>query len=411
MVSRRGLLVGGAAAGLLAACNRADAKEFVAVDGAEVSTAEAARHGGPVVPLQLRATAGQVDLGGVAVETWSYGGRIPGAPLRVTAGQQVNATVANGLPAQTSVHWHGVALRNDADGVPHVTQAPIAPGGEYAYRFTAAHPGTYWLHPHAGTQLDRGLYALFIVDDPREPLSYDDEWVVVLDDWLDGVAGNPDDTLARLRRGMMHGGMHAMATSVLLGGDAGDVTYPHYLLNGRVATNPEVYQAKPGTRVRIRIVNAGGDTAFRVALGGHTMTVTHTDGFAVRPRETDALLIGMGERYDVLVTLGAGVFPLVALAEGKNANALGLVRTGGGDPPPTSIRPTELDRRIATYQQLKANEATALTPGQPARSIRLELTGSMMGYDWGFNGHRFDHAKPAATPLPCPKANASGSIS
>jgi FtsP/CotA-like multicopper oxidase with cupredoxin domain len=301
----------------------------------------------------------------------------------VNAGDQVKATLVNRLPAETSVHWHGIALRNNADGVPHVTQAPIAAGAEYTYQFTAAHPGTYWFHPHIGTQLDRGLYAPLIVQDPHEPLVYDDEWVVVLDDW---PVRDPDDILAELRKGMMGGGMHAMRSSVLLGGDAGDVDYPFYVLNGRTAADPQVYQAKPGQRVRIRFINAGADTAFRVAIGGHVMTVTHTDGFPVAPIDTDALLIGMGERYDVLITLGDGVFPVVAVAEGKGASAFGLIRTGAGAPPTAAVRLPGLQRRIAATRQM--------SPLRPWRSrnratlVRLELTG-MMGYDWGFNGRRF----------------------
>ena len=86
-----------------------------------------------------------------------------------------------------------------------MTQSDVAAGGEQVYEFTAAHPGTYWFHPHHGTQLGRGLDAPLIVEDPDEPLAYDDEWVVVLDDWLDEVTGTPDEVLAELKQGM--GGM------------------------------------------------------------------------------------------------------------------------------------------------------------------------------------------------------------
>ena len=82
-------------------------------------------------------------------------------------------------------------------------------------------------------------------------------------------------------------------------GAAGDVTYPHYLVNGRVPADPQVFEAKPGQRVRIRLINAASDTVFTVALGGHELTVTDTDGYAVQPERVGALYIGMGERYDV----------------------------------------------------------------------------------------------------------------
>src|SRR6185436_18369779 len=94
-------------------------------------------------------------------------------------------------------------------------------------------------------------------------------------------------------------------------------------------------------------------TAFRVAVGGHRMRVTHTDGYPIEPADTDTLLIGMGERYDVLVTLADGVFPLVALAEGKDAAGLALLRTGAGGAPEASVRPGELDGRLVAYRNLR----------------------------------------------------------
>lgn len=403
MLTRRTLLRGGlaaAAATTLTACGGEDkpATAFVSPDGDEVRATEARRKPGATREFRLAAATGLVDLGGLTVSTWAYGGVVPGKEIRVKAGEVVRATLINRLPRETSVHWHGLALRNDADGVPHVTQAPVAAGGEHVYEFTAAHAGTYWLHPHHGTQLDRGLYAPLIVEDPSEPLQYDDEWTVILDDWLDGIDGrSPDAVLAELRKGMDMSGMdmgagHGMmgASSYLLGGDAGDVTYPHFLINGRLATAPTSYQAKPGTRVRIRFINAGGDTAFRIAIGGHRMTVTHTDGFPVQPVHTDALLVGMGERYDVLVTLDSGVFPLVALAEGKQAAAFALLRTAGGTVPAGSVRPAELNGKLVAYRNLKPTDPVRLPAKAPDRTIRWELTGGMHRYDWGFNGKPYD---------------------
>ncbi|WP_066944518.1 multicopper oxidase family protein [Microtetraspora fusca] len=429
----------GAGGALLTACSRAgESTAFVQPTGAEVRAAEAARRPGPVREFGLIAQEGRADLGGPVVRTWMYGDRLPGEPIRVRAGEVVRARLTNRLPQETTVHWHGLALRNDADGVPDVTQPPVPAGGELVYEFTAAHPGTYWFHPHHGPQLDRGLYAPLIVEDPDEPLGYDEEWVVVLDDWLDGVSGTPDEVLAELvsMANMDHGGMsmdhtldngatapdgdqggghgghgdmamptpspsasasskwpHMMmnAESDLLGGDAGDVYYPHFLVNGRVAAAPETRTARPGSRLRIRLINAGGDTAFRVAIGGHAMTVTHTDGYPVVPVETDALLIGMGERYDVLVTLKDGVFPLVALAEGKRAVARALVRTSAGArAPEADARPAELDGRLVSYDALVPTDAVRLPGKTPDRTITLALTGSMAKYDWAINGRKYD---------------------
>ena len=186
------------------------------------------------------------------------------------------------------------------------------------------------------------------------------------------------------------------ARSSLLGGDAGDVRYPWYLINGRVRTAPRTFTARPGQRARIRFINAAADTAFRVALGGHAMTVTHTDGYRLVPVRADALLIGMGERYDVEITLGDGVFPLTALAEGKNATALALVRTGFGEPPPAHIRPAELHGPLARYGTLHPAPSVRLPPRPPDVTYRLRLTGGMARYDWGINGQALDMARPGA---------------
>ncbi len=350
-------------------------------------------------------TAGKVDLGGPVVQTWSYDGVVPGPVIRVSKGDILRAAFTSRLPQPTSVHWHGVALRNNMDGT-LVTQQPIQPGAGFTYQFRIDEPGTYWYHPHIGTQQDRGLYGMLIVDDPAEPGAYDQEWLVVIDDWIDGVRGyTPDKVLALLKRGMSgmdsSGSMGSMgsksgsgvvlsgASSPLLGGDAGDVRYPGYLINGRVATAPHVFTGRPEQRVRIRILNAGGDTAFRVALGGHVMTVTHTDGHPCQPVATQALLLGMAERYDVLVTLHDGVFPLVAHAEGKNATALAAVRTGAGPMPSPGVRPAELAGVLRGYSRLRPAAAAVPQARQPDMVSRQELTGSMGTYDWGFNGRMY----------------------
>lgn len=406
--SRRTLLRAGlvAGAGLLAGCDPSDPDPavhhsfspapggppgFVAPGGAEVAAAEAARRPGRVRDFRLTATAGQVDLGGRTVRTWSYDGRIPGPPIRVTAGEVVRATLVNRLPAETSLHWHGIALRNDADGVPHLTQPPVAAGAEHTYEFTAARPGTYWFHPHTGAQLDRGLYAPLLVDDPGETIQYDAEWTVVLDDWLDGVAGTPDAALAKLQDKGGHGEQGGEGSSEVLGGPGGDVTHPNHLLNGRLPTAPQTFQARPGSRLRLRLINAGGDTAYRVALGGHKLTVTHTDGYPVEPLEAEALLLGMGERYDVLVDLKDGVFPLVALAEGKKGAAFGLIRTGGGRAPAPKVRPAELAGHLAGYHELVPAAPVRLAEREPDQVIQMELTGGTTGYTWGFNGRSLTH--------------------
>jgi FtsP/CotA-like multicopper oxidase with cupredoxin domain len=397
-------LAGVVAVGGLAACSNTGAGPTpVGPRSAAVAEAERARRvaGRSTVTARLTPRPVTLDLGGRTVRTWAYGDQLPGPLLRATAGDLLKVTVDNQLPTDTSVHWHGIALRNDMDGVPHITQDPIAAAGSFAYEFVAPHPGTYFYHPHTGLQLDRGLYGVLVIDDPAEPGAYDDEWVVVLDDWVDGTGRTPDDVLAELTRsggGMGHGSMGGMGGSMsspLLGG-AGDVDYPYYLVNGRTPDAPHQFTARPGQRIRIRFVNAGTDTAFRVAIGGHRMTVTHSDGFPVTPLTTDAFLIGMGERVDVTLTLGDGVFPLVASAEGKGGRGRALVRTGGGGVPSADATVSELGRQVLLGTDLTAVETVRLPDGEVDRRHDVALGGSMSRYRWTINGRTF----PDASPLP-----------
>ncbi|MEV5766768.1 multicopper oxidase family protein [Micromonospora sp. NPDC052213] len=427
-ITRRRLLAGIAGtvgvagtAGAAAWAGGAFDARLVAPNGGLVARTEAARRraGSRTVSATLNPRPVTLDLGGPTVSTWGYADSGSGPLIRARAGDLLRVEVTNSLPVSTSVHWHGIALRNDMDGVPGLTQDPIPAGGRHTYEFTAPDPGTYFYHPHSGVQLDRALYGVLVIDDPDESGRYDEEWVVVLDDWVDGTGRTPDDVLASLqsmgghgdmngRSGMNHGDMGGMPmgdmsgmtmdgmetmVSPLLGG-AGDVAYPHYLINGRIPAAPATMTGRPGQRVRIRLVNAASDTGFRVALGGHRLTVTHTDGFPVAPTVTDALVLGMGERADVTVDLGDGVFPLVAAAEGKAGQALALVRTGPGGTPPSAVRPAELDRRVLVTGALDGADAVTLDRRKPDRVHRLVLGGAMMPYRWTINGATFDKSEP-----------------
>jgi FtsP/CotA-like multicopper oxidase with cupredoxin domain len=188
---------------------------------------------------------------------------------------------------------------------------------------------------------------------------------------------------------MESGGMGGMGSS-----DSGDVAYPLYLINGRPPNDPNVLRSLPGLRVRLRIINAAADTVFDVALGGHQLQISRTDGYPVTPVITSALRIGMGERYDAVVTLKDGVFPLVAEAVGKNALARALVRTGSGRAPAASLRPAELDATPLTVSQLQTRPGGALPRRTPDSVQNLVLGGSMTGYTWTINGRTHEHTRP-----------------
>ncbi|MBC2644852.1 MULTISPECIES: multicopper oxidase family protein [unclassified Rhodococcus (in: high G+C Gram-positive bacteria)] len=415
-LSRRNFLVlaGLGAAATVTACSTggtAPATTYVGPDSTAVKAAEQVRRTnigtGNTVTASLKAGPTRIDLGGVQVDTWAYNDRIPGREIRLRRGDVLRAELTNELPAESTIHWHGLALRNDMDGVPGLTQSAIAPNTPFTYEFLAPDAGTHWFHPHVGMQLDRGLYAPVIVEDPAEGADYDLEAVLVLDDWLDGVAGRtPDQQLDILRRdgmpmsgmGMDHGGMSGMGAATdpanPLGADTGDVDYPYYLINGTLAADPFSVRARPGQRVRLRIINAGADTPFRLAVGGHQLTVTHSDGYPVQPVTGSSLLIGMGERFDAIVTLGDGVFPLVASAEGKQGQGFAVIRTGAGGRLDPAIRPPELDAPPITGLALRAREEVRLDRRAPDRVHELMLGMDMSGYRWTINGATYDQHTP-----------------
>ena len=420
-LTRRGFMAAGIAGGLtLAGCSHSQSQVTgsAAQMTAAIAAAEGARlHSGRTVTATLTPAPVQIDLGGPIVHTLAYGNTIPGPLIRPSIGDEVVVTVSNRLDHPTSVHWHGIALRNDMDGAAPATPN-IDAGQDFTYRFSVPNSGTYWAHPHTGLDADMGLYLPVIVDDPTEG-NYDAEWIVVLDDWTDGVGKSPRQLYNELTSpnkppmsdmpgaaGMTPATPTSSTTSAtgvpqasvgksdLLGGDSGDIAYPYYLINGRIPTAPTTFNAKPGQRIRIRFINTGSDTAFRVALAGHSMTVTHTDGFPVAPTQVDALLIGMAERYDVIVTAADGIFPLVARAEGKNALARGLLSTASGSQPDPGFQPAELTKRVGTIDMFTAT--TAVNLGRPEANLDLPvvLGGNMAQYNWTINGEPYSKTNP-----------------
>lgn len=171
------------------------------------------------------------------------------------------------------------------------------------------------------------------------------------------------------------------------GGDVGDVDYPLFLINGRSPADPETLKVSPGDKVRIRFINASGDTIYKTALGGHRMTVTHVDGHPVNPREIDSFFISPGERADVEIIAADGTFPLVAEALGKGDRAVALLKSGNaggsGDVRASSKNIPELKATGTLLHHFSPAERAMLPAGEPTRRQNVALTGDMMNYNWG----------------------------
>ncbi len=388
MINRRGFLTltaVGAAAGAAGSCSPRAADEPIAAP-------QAAGH----LEFDMNPAETEVDLGGVTVRTWTYTGSVPGREIRLRKGQTLRSTVTNALPRPTTAHWHGLAVPNAMDGVPVLTQAPIEPGEAFTYEFEVPDAGTYYFHSHEGLQLDRGMYGPLIIEDPDDGADYDDELVVVLDDWIDGTGDGitPDTVMANLRKnGMkpMEPDAPPVGPATPLGSDGGDVTYPYFLINGRTTNDPQTVNYPAGQRVRLRVINAGADTAFRVAVPGAELDVTHTDGYPVVPQTVGSVILGMGERFDAIVTLHSSA-PVVAAAYGKDGYARLNMRVDGA---PTTI---DVDDFVSSLRTTTPLNTALLTPApdvvlpqrDPDVTLDLRLQGPRAPYTWLINDRVYD---------------------
>lgn len=237
--------------------------------------------------LRLVAAPGQValDAQARAVGVWSYGGSVPGPLIRATQGERLRVVAENRLPQETTVHWHGIRLSNAMDGVPHLTQPPIAPGASFTYEFELPDAGTFWYHSHlhSAEQLERGLYGALVVAE-RAPPAVDRDLVWVLDDWL------------LTREGQVQGGFNN-PHDVAHAGRLGNVV----TLNG--AGEPPDLVLRPGERVRLRLVNAANARIFGLEFEGHAPTVIALDGQPVAPHAParGRIVLGPGMRCDLIL--------------------------------------------------------------------------------------------------------------
>lgn len=334
----------------------------------------------------ITAREATVQVGTKQWETWTYGGAVPGPEIRITRGDRVRIRLDNRLSQPTTIHWHGLVVPPTMDGVVGLSQPAVQPGESFTYEFDVTQSGTFFYHAHVGLQLDRGLYGALIVEEPgeNERLRIDREYVVLLDDWL---TTTPEAALASIQRS---GGM----------GNSGPA-YAGYLLNG--TTVPSQLAATRGERVRLRLINAASATPFRVGVAGHTLIVTHADGQPVSPVEVSTLVIGMGERYDVVVSAtNPGTWPLMVSSSGSSVpTTLGmLVYTGfERNVQPPFVWPPELQAgRALRYEDLRSTSV-----GEPSPPISLTipavLAGGMGGMGsgttrWTINGQIYPNADP-----------------
>ena len=288
-------------------------------------------------------------------------GSLPAPTLRWREGDTVTLRVRNTLQEDTSIHWHGVLLPANMDGVPGLSFDGIRPGETFTYRFTVRQAGTYWYHSHAGFQEQSGLYGPLIID-PRdaEPFRHDREQVVMLSDWTDE---DPSRIFGKLKKQSNYYNAHRRTVGDFLRdvqdqgfaatvsdraawgdmrmspselADVNGATYT-YLVNGRPPAGNWTGLFRPGERVRLRFINGSAMTHFDVRIPGLRMTVVAADGQYVHPVSVDEFRIATAETLDVLVEpSGQDAFTIFAQSLDRTgyARATLAVRDGLDAPVP-----------------------------------------------------------------------------
>ncbi|CUQ65346.1 copper resistance system multicopper oxidase [Candidatus Nitrospira inopinata] len=396
-ISRRLLLKRAGALGLLAA-----------IPSLLAACAGRASHRGPSAGTQPSVLSGElIDLvigersftvDGRAGTAVTINGTVPGPLLRLQEGQEVTIRVTNHLREPTSIHWHGILLPFEMDGVPGVSFAGIEPGESFTYRFPVQQNGTYWYHSHSGGQELKGMYGPLIIE-PREPepVRSDRDYVVLLSDWS---VEEPETILANLKKtsgyynfqkrtavefvsDVRRMGFWPALQDYLLWDwmrmdptDFADVTGSAliYLLNGLSPSGNWTGLFQPGESVRLRLINAAATTFFDVRVPGLAMRVVQADGQNVQPVTVEELRMGPAETYDVIVRPEEDrAYTIFAEAMDRSGYARGTLapRPGmSGDLPPRRPRPLR-------------------TMDDMGMGMKMEMEGMIMaGMDAGRDEHR-----------------------
>lgn len=294
-----------------------------------------------VTRYELSIADTMVDYSGKERRAIAVNGRIPMPTLTFTEGDTALIVVHNRMDVETSLHWHGLILPNEMDGVPYLTTAPIPPGVTVAYRFPLVQSGTYWYHSHTQLQEQVGMYGALIIhkrDEPPMP-----EQVIILSDWTDADPAqvhrrlhNANDWPAIQKHRVRPGSVQSYLDAIKAGRfgtkvtnewkrmramDVSDVYYERFLANGR--TDAEAAELAPGQRVRLRIINGSSSTYFWISYAGGRMAVVASDGMDVEPVDVDRFIMGVAETYDVLVDLPADstAYELLATSEDRTGSA------------------------------------------------------------------------------------------
>ena len=299
------------------------------------------------VRYELTIAQEKITIDAATAEGMTINGGIPGPTLRFREGDTARIQVHNRMSVPTSIHWHGILVPPDMDGVPYISFPPIQPGTTFTYEFPIRQSGTYWYHSHSNLQEQSGVYGAIVID-PRHPhpnTEVDGEHVILFSDW---TTEDPHQVMRTLKRGSEWYAIEKGSSQSILGAarmgmlgeyakrelqrmpamDIADVAYDYFLANGRPET---LINAKGGETLRLRFINGSATTYFYLEYAGGPMTIISADGLAVQPLEQERFLIAVAETYDVLLKVPhSGSYELRATA--YDASGYASVWVGNGAP-------------------------------------------------------------------------------
>ncbi len=403
----------------------------------------------------LDITRKKVAITGETVEKITVNGGIPGPVLRFKEGEDAVITVTNHLTEDTSIHWHGILLPGNMDGVPGLNGFDgIQPGETFTYRFPLRQAGTYWYHAHSMGQEQDGVYGALIID-PKNPdaVTAERDYVVLLSDYslessaqilnnlkMDAAYYNygkrtvPDFFGDAKRRGLNAAWQDARDWGQMRMSptDLSDVTGYHFLINGKTPEQNWTGLFTPGEKVRLRFINASAMSIYDVRLPGLKLTVVQADGQPIEPLTVDEFRFGVAETYDVIVTPQEDrTYSIIAEPIDRSGFALGTLSTTEGK---RGEKPLSRKRSLLTMYDMHMESMMKIMPDMdmtspsatisgwadadtpaghkalryedlrfagtqrdqrtPTKDIEVRLGGSMERYIWTLNGKKFQDAIP-----------------
>jgi FtsP/CotA-like multicopper oxidase with cupredoxin domain len=396
-------------------------------------------NGRRIVVYQLYITDTTVNYTGRRRHAIAVNGLIPGPALEFTEGDTAEIHIHNAMMMATSVHWHGLIVPNQYDGVSYLSAPPIRPMEEYVARFPLVQNGTYWYHSHTMLQEQVGLYGALIIHKREAPEAQEaaagKEEILLLSDWTDEKPyevqrslhyatdwyairkGSTQDYAGAIKAHRLHTKL-SNEWKRMLPMDVSDVYYNRFFVNGLPEEERTAYH--PGDRVRLRVINGSSSTYFWLQYAGGPITVVASDGKDVAPVDVDRLIVGVSETYDVIVTIpdsgsyvfrataedrsGAAEFwlgdgarhglkPLAALQYFEGMDMMNGMMKGNGVMKPMSMHMTNQtmdmnsimypndEGKALNYGMLRSPVPTVL-PEAPTRVLHFNLTGNMNRYVW-----------------------------